>query len=430
MAGGVGFAARPIMTSGIRPALAVLSALVLLSASVETAGPVLGLVPYASGFSAPVAVVQDPTDAAVQFVVEQGGRIRTVVSGVVQPTDFLDLRGTIVSGGERGLLGLAFPPDAAASGRFFVNYTDLNGHTVVARFTRSSNPRVANLASRIPLTWSTGLAYIEQPFTNHKGGWLAFGSDGYLYVGMGDGGSGNDPQNNAQNPATLLGKMLRVDVSGNPAGGLRVPADNPFVQTTGYRPEIWAFGLRNPWRFSFDEVSRGGTGALLIGDVGQNRWEEVDYEPAGARGRNYGWVVREGSGATVGGPQVSPAFLPLTDPIHQYDHSVGASITGGYVYRGVLMPGLRGRYVFGDFVTGRVWSAPVRVNPATHEGFFDEVTDHTVELRATAPLVNVSSFGLDAAGELFVVDYTRGVVHRIVQLDSRPSVPLNLRIIR
>jgi glucose/arabinose dehydrogenase len=418
------------MTSGRRPALAAVSALVLLSATVETAGPVLGLVPYASGFAAPVAFVQDPTDPSVQFVVEQGGRIRTLVSGAVQPTDFLDLRGTLTSGGERGLLGMAFPPDAAATGRFFVNYTNLEGHTVVARFTRSSNPRVAAPASRTPLTWSTGLPYIEQPFANHNGGWLAFGPDGYLYVGMGDGGSGNDPLNSGQNVATLLGKMLRVDVSGNPPGGFRIPADNPFVQASGYRPEIWAIGLRNPWRFSFDDVARGGTGALLIGDVGQGRWEEIDYEPAGARGRNYGWVIREGSQPTVGAPQVAPAFLPLVDPIFQYDHSVGASITGGYVYRGARMPGLRGRYVFGDFVAGRVWSAPVRVDPVTHEGFFDEVTDHTAELRATAPLANVSSFGLDAAGELFVVDYGRGAVLRVVQLDARPSTPLNFRIIR
>ena len=366
----------------------------------------------------------------MQFVVEQGGRIRTVVSGAVQPADFLDLRDTITSGGERGLLGMAFPPDAAATGRFFVNYTDLNGHTVVARFTRSTNPRLANPASRTPLTWSTGLPYIEQPFANHNGGWLAFGPDGYLYVGMGDGGSGNDPLNHGQNVSTLLGKMLRVDVSGDPPGGLRIPADNPFVHVAAYRPEIWAVGFRNPWRYSFDDPARGGTGALLIGDVGQGRWEEIDYEPAGAKGRNYGWVLREGNSATVGAPAVQPAFLPFTDPVHQYDHSVGASVTGGYVYRGVAMPGVRGRYFFADFVTGRVWSAIMAVNSTTREAIVTEVIDHTAALRATAALANVSSFGLDAAGELFVVDYGRGAVLRMEQLDGTPAAPLNFRIIK
>ena len=417
------------MKSRLGSALYALIGLAVLSTTAATAPPTLGLEPYASGFTGPVAIVQDPTDPQVQFVVEQRGRVRTVVAGAVQPADFLDLRGSIASGGERGLLGMAFAPDAAATGRFFVNYTDTRGHTVVARYTRSSNSRIANPASALPLVWSTGLAYIEQPFANHNGGWLAFGSNGYLYVGMGDGGSGNDPLNNGQNVSTLLGKMLRIDVSGDPAGGFRVPPDNPFLHNAAYRPEIWAIGFRNPWRFSFDDPARGGTGAMLIGDVGQNRWEEIDYEPAGAGGRNYGWVLREGLEATVGAPPFHPSFLPFTDPVHQYDHTAGASVTGGYVYRGLRMA-MHGRYFFADFITGRVWSAQITVNPTTRSATLSDITDHTAALRATSPLANVSSFGVDATGELFVVDYGRGAVLRLVQVDPRPATPLNFRIIR
>ena len=219
----------------------------------------LRLRPYASGFTNPLAFVQDPANRAVQFVVEQGGRIRVVRDGVVSDTDFLDLRGAVVAGGEQGLLGLAFSPDAS-SPRFFVNFTDRSGNTVVARFRRSANnPLVADPASRFDLRWSTGLAFIRQPFANHNGGHLAFGPDGFLYIGLGDGGSGDDPDHRAQNPAELLGKMLRIDVSvadSHPTG-YDVPSDNPFVNTPGTQREIWDFGLRNPWRYTFDDPSRG-----------------------------------------------------------------------------------------------------------------------------------------------------------------------------
>ena len=233
------------------------------------------IVPYVSGLTAPVEFVQDPSSPSVQFVVEQGGRIRVIEHGVLLPTPFLDVSGAISFGGERGLLGLAFPPDYAVSRRFFVNFTDPNGNTVVARFKRSiDNPLVADPATRFDLRWGGGERFIEQPFANHNGGHLAFGPDGYLYVALGDGGSGNDPYNTAQRPDTLLGKLLRIDVSvadDDPKGtscrpttrssdGVPIPA----------LPEIWAFGLRNPWKFSFDDAALGGTGAMLIGDVGQD----------------------------------------------------------------------------------------------------------------------------------------------------------------
>ena len=242
-----------------------------------TAAAQLRAVPYVSGLSLPVAFVQDPADATIQYVVQQGGRIRLIRSGVLQTAPFLDLTSSIASGGERGLLGMALPADYATSGRVYVNFTNTNGDTVVARFKRSSNPLAADPASRFDLLWSTGERVIRQPFANHNGGNLVFGPDGFLYVGMGDGGSGNDPNHLAQDPASLLGKMLRIDVSvpDSNTAGLAIPADNPFRGSS--RPEIWSFGLRNPWRFSFDDPSRGGTGALVIGDVGQSAFEEVDY---------------------------------------------------------------------------------------------------------------------------------------------------------
>ncbi len=402
---------------------ALLTAVLLL----VVAGPVLQaavtdvrLVTYATGFNAPVAFVQDPADSRVQFVVEQAGRIRVVVAGQVQSTDFLDLSGSIRSGGEQGLLGLAFPSDGASSGRFYVNFTDPDGNTVIARFRRSSNPRVADPESRFDFRWSTGERTIQQPFANHNGGCLAFGPDGFLYIGMGDGGSGDDPNNNAQTGSSLLGKILRIDVSvaDSDPNGFRVPPDNPFVSASGVRPEIWSFGMRNPWRFSFDDPARGGTGALVIGDVGQNQWEEIDYEPRGGGGRNYGWSIREGANAHLSKP---PAYLPLIDPVHQYDHSVGASITGGYVYRG-SSPELRGRYFFADFVRARIWSMVIGTDSSA-----SDIVEHTPAIATATGLGNISSFGVDASGELYVVDYSRGM---ILRLATAPRAPTNLRIIR
>ncbi len=383
---------------------------------------------YASGFNLPLDVVQDPTNRSVQFVVEQGGRIRTVRAGTVLPADFLDLRSATSAGGERGVLGLAFAPDYVTSGRFYVNFTNRDGNTVVSRFRRSADPLVADPSSRFDLKL-TSSGFIEQPYANHNGGNLAFGPDGYLYIGLGDGGAGGDPEHRAQNPRTFLGKMLRIDVNvpDSTAAGYRVPPDNPFLGSgpANTLPEIWAFGLRNPWRYTFDDPTLAGTGALLIADVGQNAYEEVDYEPRGRGGRNYGWRDREG--AHVYDASVPPAFQPLTDPVHEYNHlGRGGSITGGYVYRGRLLgSAFRGRYFFGDFVTGQIWSVALTVD-SSGEARASGLIEHTGELGG----ISVSSFGVDAAGELFVLDYGNGRLLRITGPSIAPPTPSGVRIIR
>ena len=344
--------------------------------------PPLAATRYVSGLSSPVAFIQDPSAPHIQYVVQQGGRVRVVRrnsagTGTLEPTDYLTLTGTSIStGGERGLLGMACPVDYASHGRCYLNFTNTNGDTVIARFTRSlTNPLVADPSSRLDLRWDDGQRVIGQPYANHNGGTLRFGPDGHLYIGMGDGGSGNDPEHRAQDPTTLLGKMLRVDVHVEPGNvdGMRVPGDNPFIDSVpiAARPEIWAFGLRNPWKFAFDDPRLGGTGAMLIADVGQGAREEVDYEPAGAGGRNYGWRNFEGTGTGVTSRPL--AYSPATPPIHDYLHTnqpggVGNSISGGAVYRGLALdPMYVGRYFFADFVSGRVFSILLTVDPGTRE---------------------------------------------------------------
>jgi glucose/arabinose dehydrogenase len=413
----------------------VCAAVVLLGYRVAAQATLMGRV-YASGFTSPIAFVQDSTNNSRQFVVQQGGLIRVVENGSVLPTNFLNLSTAITSGGERGLLGMALSPDYATSGRFYVNFTDLAGNTVIARFARSaSNPAIADASSRFDLRWPSGLKYIPQPFANHNAGNLAFGPDGYLYIALGDGGDANDPGNRAQNPAELLGKMLRIDVNvpAADANGYVVPSTNPFVNggPTGVQTEIWSFGLRNPWRYSFDMPSRGGNGALIIADVGQGAWEEVDYEPAGRAGRNYGWRYREGAHLNVTSP--APVYMPaggLTDPIWEYSHAVGQSITGGFVYRGTSLPAAyRGRYFFADYVQGKVWSMVLSINASTGEATASPPIDHTADLGGSAVLGNISAFGLDAAGELYVVNHTGGTIVRIFGA-AAPFPPTNLRIIR
>jgi glucose/arabinose dehydrogenase len=404
----------------------VLLLLAAVTTGVQAQAPLRTRV-HASGFSAPVLFLQDPADRTVQFVVEQAGRIRLVQGGQVLGTDFLDLRGVVSSGGERGLLGMAAAPDG--TGRIFVNFTNQAGHTVIARFRRSSDPRVADPASRFDLRWGGGQAFIAQPFANHNGGNIVFGPDGYLYIGMGDGGSADDPDHRAQNLSDLLGKMLRIDVNvpDTHPTGYQIPADNPFSGGSG-RPEIWSIGLRNPWRFSFDDPARGGTGALVMADVGQNRFEEVDYEPRGRGGRNYGWRNREGAHDHV--TSRPPAFLPLIDPIHEYDRASGQSISGGYVYRGrELGPAYSGRYFFADFVQGRIWSIGLAVDTQSGEARASGVMEHTVELTAAAQLGGVSAFGVDADGELYVVGYGRGTIVRVLGTAGAPAPPTGLRII-
>jgi glucose/arabinose dehydrogenase len=377
-----------------------------------------------SGLSSPVAVVQDPTQPNVQFIVQQGGRIRTVRDGHLEPIDFLDLTTLVLSGGERGLLGLAFAPDYATSRRFFVNYTRRpDGHTVVSRYRRmASNPLRGDAASRFDLRWPGGQTFIVQPFANHNGGDLQFGSDGYLYIPLGDGGSGNDPEHRAQDPGVLLGKILRIDVDVPDADfeGYDVPPDNPFFGRPGVLSEIWAFGLRNPFRVTVDALVRGGTGALVIADVGQNAWEEIDYEPFGAGGRNYGWRNRESAHANV--TTRPPAFTPLTDPIAEYSHAVGTVITGGVVYRGTALGvGFFGRYFFADFGARRIWSIGLTVNATTHEARATPFIEHTSALGGSSVIGNVSAFGIGANCEVYFLDWAGGQLRRIVNAGGGPA---------
>jgi glucose/arabinose dehydrogenase len=383
----------------------------------------LRIVTYASGFSAPIAFEQDPSDPATQYVAEQRGVIRLVRNGVVQATPFLDISSLVQCCSERGLLGLAFPPDYGSSGRFYVNYTRAgDGRVVVARYRRSVNPLVAE-SQGVPLVWSTGEDSIRHPYSNHNAGCLAFGPDGYLYIAQGDGGGSGDPENNAQNTNELLGKILRVDVNvpDEHSQGFVVPPGNAGLP----RPEIWSLGWRNPWKFSFDEPSRGGTGAMLVADVGQGAWEEIDYEPAGRSGRNYGWRVREGAH-----PYTGSTTAPLVDPVFEYDHTVGRSITGGYVYRGLAIPAVRGRYFFADYATRRVWSLNLRVNITTGEASPSTAADlveHTADFGGSTALGGISGFGVDADGELYIINYTAGTILKVV---GAPAAPTNLRIIR
>jgi len=397
--------------------------------------------PFVTGLSYPVAVVADPTSPTRHFAVEQQGHIRVIVNGVLQTADFLDLSGVISTGSERGLLGMAIDPDYAHNRRFYVYFTRQDdpqtgvnelGGLVVSRFTSSpSDPSRADPASRFDFRWGSGAgpAFIaHSEFSNHNGGTIMFGPDGYLYIGTGDGGAGDDPLNNAQRPDRLLGKMLRIDVNvpdGN-AQGYQIPPDNPFVDGNPIvaLPEIWALGLRNPWKYSFDDPARGGTGALIIADVGQDRWEEIDYEPVAHGGRNYGWRIREGNHPNDNAFVTTPAFEPLTDPVFEYFHSTGGalvegrSVTGGYIYRGSDLSGFwRGRYFFADFVLGRIWSAEIA--PGT--GAFSNIIDHT----AAFGIGSVSSFAVDTRGELFLVGYggtNQGVVYRLCEITVTPGV--------
>ncbi len=367
---------------------------------------------YATGFSWPIAMIQDPTNPSVQFVVQQRGLIRVVINGAVQGTDFLNLSGVVhQTDSEGGLLGLAFHPNYANNRFLCVNYTDTSGDTRVVRYTRNAvNPLVADIGS------AQQVIFIDQPFSNHNGGTIRFGpNDGYLYIGMGDGGSGNDPGNRAQDiTLMLLGKMLRLNVDvddfpGDPNKNYGNPPSNPFVGING-DDEIWSFGIRNPWKWSFDNPALLGTGGMLIGDVGQNAWEEVNYEPALVGGRNYGWREFEGLHNTgLGGGNGGP----YTMPIHEYSHSFGVSITGGYVYRGLLLGDYFGKYFFADYGSARIWSFDL-VIAGNGEGSAANVTEQTADIVSTAALI--SSIDVDSQGELYFVDYRGSGNGKIIKL--------------
>ena len=357
----------------------------------------------ASGFNTPVFLTSPPNDIERMFIVEQRtGKIRIIKNGAVLPTPFLDVLPLITIAGEQGLLGLAFHPRYERNGFFYINYTDLNGDTRVVRYKVSSNPDIADPDSAFEIL------FVDQPFANHNGGMLAFGPDGYLYIGMGDGGG--SPGARPQDLSTDLGKMLRIRPRKNQQ--YTIPPDNPFVNTPGASPRIYLRGLRNPWRFSFDAA----TGDMWIADVGQSFREEIDFKAASLTGgQNYGWATAEGT-TCFGNPNAicgsNPGFTP---PIHEYDHTVGASITGGYVYRGPIRD-LQGTYFFGDYIRARIWS--MRYDGAT----ITEFQERTAELDPPGDLNirGISSFGEDTEHNLYVLDWSHGEVFRIVEVGGMP----------
>ena len=348
----------------------------------------LTLKPVASGFAKPLYLTHAHDQRL--FVVQQAGQIMIIEGGVTRPTPFLDIKTRVGSNGnEQGLLSVAFHPNYQKNGLFYVNYTNLEGSTTIARYHVSADPNVADeISEQILLT-------IPQPYSNHNGGHILFGPDGYLYIGMGDGGAANDPHNNGQSLNTLLGKILRLDVdTGSPYG---VPQDNPFITTAGARPEIWSFGWRNPWRMAFDAA----TGDLYVADVGQNQYEEVDVELAGSGGgQNYGWRLMEASHC-FNPTSCDPATLKVVMPIAEYPHSQGCSVTGGYVYHGTQFPQLNGVYLYADYCTGTLWGL-------RHEA---DGSWSQAELLASGKII--SSFGLDAAGELYLIDHRSGEVWQV-----------------
>jgi glucose/arabinose dehydrogenase len=332
-----------------------------------------------------VATLEQPLALAVRsgdpalYVAQKTGKVVAVRDGIVDPFPMLDLRSQVSLGGEQGLLGLAFSPDGR---EVYVNYTDTNGDTHVTGY--------AMRGGRADTATRRELLVVDQPYSNHNGGNLVFGPDGYLYIGLGDGGSGGDPDGNGQSLSTLLGKMLRIDPTPDADRPYRVPADNPFVGYADARPEIWAFGLRNPWRYSFDRL----TGDLWIGDVGQSAWEEIDLQPSGSGGgENYGWNRMEGNHSYGGAAPPAGAVRP----VYEYSHDQGCLVTGGYVYRGKAIPDLVGAYVFADFCAGAIEAIRLR------DG---RVVDH----RALGPVVSgLSSFGEDAEGELYAMSLGGGL---------------------
>lgn len=353
--------------------------------------PALVLTPFATGLAAPIFASAAPGEIGALFVIEQPGRVRLIQNGQLVSRAFLDITGLTSKGGEQGLLGLAFHPGYATNGRFYVDYTDAGGDTVIAEYQRNA----ADHTVADPNALRT-LRTIEQPFSNHNGGMLAFGPDGFLYAALGDGGGGGDPDGNGQDPQSKLGKILRLNVDGDtPPPGNLPNAD----------PDVWDFGLRNPFRFSFDRVA----GDLYIGDVGQGEFEEIDVEPRGQGNRNYGWNVTEGFECFS--PSTGCDTTGITLPAVAYAHQNGGdvddcSVIGGYVYRGNAIPGLVGRYLYGDLCSNRIRSFVWNGSAAVSEL---ELTD---VLASSATLGGIVSFGEDLNGELYVCALS-GTVYRI-----------------
>jgi glucose/arabinose dehydrogenase len=368
------------------------------SPPLPTGPDALALEPVADGLDSPVGIVASGDGGEQLHVLELAGRIRVIeADGTLRAEPFVDLRSRVLAGGERGLLGLAFHPDYARNGRLFVHYSRAgDGATVVSELRAAGDRRTADPDSE------RVLLLVTQPFANHNGGQLAFGPDGFLYIGLGDGGAGGDPFGNAQNTNVLLGKILRLDVDAEPPAGraYAIPDDNPFapagVRPGGGAPEIWAYGLRNPWQFSFD----ADEGALYIGDVGQGRWEEVNRQAADSRGgENYGWAVMEGRHCF----QSDCDQAPYVKPIAEYSHDLGCSITGGHVYRGTRQPDLVGIYVFADYCSGLVFTLHVDEGTVTPKVVLES------GLRITA-------FGTGGDGEVYLA-HAGGSIHRVVVAD-------------
>ncbi|GAB5496791.1 MAG: PQQ-dependent sugar dehydrogenase [Phycisphaerales bacterium] len=366
--------------------------------------------PFASGLDRPVYMVAAPDNPDKFYVIEQEGAIRIIDNGTLLATPFLDIDPIVVGGtgggNEQGMLGLAFSPDYETSGRFFVNYIGAGSDTYVVEYLRSAaDPNIADPNS------ARTIMTIDQPFSNHNGGWMDFGPDGYLYIATGDGGSSNDPQNHASRLNTLLGKLLRIDVSDDQVT-YTIPADNPFVGTAGAMEEIWAYGLRNPWRTSFDMM----TGDLWIADVGQSSREEVNFQSASsAGGEHYGWRCREGLIENPSFPGCTPTPpTGFTDPIHDYNRSGGrCSVTGGYFYYGCEVPEFEGMYIFGDYCSGDIYT-------------LDPANGNAVVAVANQGF-GVSSFAQDADGEIYVMDLFGGTISKFASAaavdDNNNGIP-------
>jgi glucose/arabinose dehydrogenase len=341
---------------------------------------------FTGGLTHPVQVSGVPDGSGRVFILEKAGLIRIVKNGQLLDTPFLDIRDRVGSQNtEQGLLGLAFHPDFPKQNFFYLNYTNPSGNSVVSSFQVSSNPDQADPNSE------TILFTVDQPYANHNGGSMEIGPEGYLYIGFGDGGSEGDPLDNGQSLQTHLGKILRIDISGG--NSYTIPPDNPFVNGGGL-PEIWEYGLRNPWRFSFDMQ----TGDMYIADVGQNKWEEVDYVPAKTQGGlNFGWSYYEGDHPYKGTPPQNETFV---FPVHEYSHSEGCSISGGSVYRGQDLPDWQGVYLYGDYCLGKVWGLLRHSNGAWENKLMYQMN------------ANITHVGTDAQGEIYLADY-QGSVYRL-----------------